>query len=249
MKKLISHLEELKLKNIAKNLEDAINRSPDSREGFIETFTRLCAGEIASRRERAVAYRMENARFGQIQTVDTFDFKYNASTAKIKNRYLRLYTPDIIAQGLSVLFVGSTGLGKTHLARALGYCMCQNCLRVAFTTLSRMALELKTADLTGTLKKTMLTYTQPALLIIDEVGYANLGEVESNLVFQIISQRYENKRSIVITTNRPFGEWNQTFRDDAMAHALIDRLVERSEVFHLEGPNYRETHRKRLNSV
>jgi DNA replication protein DnaC len=248
MKKLISLLEDLKLRNCAKNIEDELSRCAESRSDFIEILEKLCESELASRREKTIAYRIEQARLGQIQTVDTFDFKYNASTAKIKTRYLKLYTPDIITQGLSVLFVGSTGLGKTHLARALGYYICQNCLRVAFTTLPRMGLELKTADSTGTLKKTMLAYTQPALLIIDEIGYANLGEDESNLVFQIISQRYENKRSIVVTTNRPFGEWNQTFRNDAMAHALIDRLVERSEVFYLEGKSYRETHRKRLNS-
>ena len=111
-----------------------------------------------------------------------------------------------------------------------------------------MSLELTTAESTGTLKRTMLAYTQPALLILDEVGYVSLCESESNLVFQIISQRYENKRSIMITTNRPFGEWNQIFHNDAMAHALLDRLIERSEIFHLEGKSYRETHRKRLKS-
>ncbi|MBU1783940.1 MAG: ATP-binding protein [Candidatus Omnitrophica bacterium] len=128
----------------------------------------------------------------------------------------------------------------------MGYFLCQDRLRVRFTTLENMSLDLKTADSTGTLRKAMLAYTQPALLIIDEIGYTRLREIESNLVFQIISQRYENKRSTVITTNRPFGEWNQIFHNDAMAHALLDRLVERSEVFHLEGKSYRETHRKRL---
>ena len=73
-----------------------------------------------------------------------------------------------------------------------------------------------------------------------------LREPESNLVFQILSQRYEARRSTAVTTNKPFGEWNQTFHNDAMAHAVIDRLVERSEVFHLEGKSYRETHRQRL---
>ena len=96
------------------------------------------------------------------------------------------------------------------------------------------------------LKKLHKNIDTPALLIIDEIGYTRLREIESNLVFQIISQRYENKRSTVITTNRPFGEWNQIFHNDAMAVALLDRLIERSEVFLLEGKSYRETHRKRL---
>ena len=239
-------LETLRLRNFSRNLDDLLNRHPDSREAIIEILGELCKSEISERRERTVAYRIEQAKFGRIQTVETFDFKYNASTRKIKNRYLKLYTPDLITQGLCVLCVGSAGLGKTHLARALGYFFCQQCLRVRFTTLSSMGIELRTADTTGTLKKIMHVYTQPALLIIDEIGYANLREDESNLTFQIISQRYENKRSTLITTNRPFGEWNQIFHNDAMAHALLDRLIEKSEVFHLEGKSYRETHRKRL---
>lgn len=246
MEKLKTLFEELKLRSFPQNMEDALNRHPESCEGFIDILEHLCTVELSGRRERNIAYRMEQARFSQIQTVDTFDFKYNASTLKIKNRYLKLHTPDLVNQGLSVLFVGSSGLGKTHLARALGYFFCQERVRVRFSNLSNMSLELTTADSTGTLKKAMLAYTQPALLIIDEIGYVNLREIESNLVFQIISQRYENKRSTMITTNRPFGEWNQIFHNDAMAHALLDRLVERSEVFHLEGKSYRETHRKRL---
>ena len=239
-------LEALKLRNFSDNIETILNRHPESREVIIESLEKLCNSEISERKQRTITHRIEQAKFGQIQTIDTFDFKYNASTMKIKNRYLRLYTPELISQGLSVLLVGSSGLGKTHLARALGYFFCQECLRVRFITLARMALDLTTADSTGTLKKSMYAYIQPALLILDEVGYIDLREVESNLVFQVISQRYENKRSTLITTNRPFGEWNQIFHNDAMAHALLDRLIERSEVFHLEGPSYRETHRKRL---
>ncbi len=248
MEQLKLLLEELKLRDCSKNIETALDSNPASREEIIKTLKILFTSERIHRKEKTVQYRIEKAKFGQIQTIDTFDFKHNPSTLKIKNRYLKLYTPEVITQGLCVLIVGSSGLGKTHLARALGYFFAQESQRVRFTTLSAMALELTTADTCGTLKKTMLNYTQPALLIIDEIGYVNLREVESNLVFQIISQRYENKRSTMITTNRTFGEWNQIFHNDAMAHALLDRLAEKSEVFHLEGKSYRETHRKKLKS-
>ncbi len=246
MKDLKTLLEELKLRNFSEHIEETLNRYPEEREKFTEILEYLCEIELFKKKERTIAYRIQQAKFGEIQTVDTFDFTYNASTKKLKNRYLKLYTPELIKQGLSVLFVGSTGLGKTHLSRALGYYCCQQCSRVRFTTLAMMNLELITADSTGKLKTAMNAYAQPALLVIDEIGYIGMREVESNLVFQVISQRYENRRSTIITTNRSFGEWNQVFQNDAMAHALLDRLIEKSEVFHLEGKSYRETHRKKL---
>ena len=118
--------DELKLRSFPHNMEHILSRHAASRENCIEILGYLCKAELDDRESRTIAYRIEQAKFRQVQTVDTFDFKYNASTLKIKTRYLKLYTPDLIAQGLSVLFVGSSGLGKTHLARALGYFLCQN---------------------------------------------------------------------------------------------------------------------------
>ena len=246
MQNLKDRLTQLKLDAFLENLEPALDAHPKDREVIVGVLTKLAEAELARRQQRNVQYRIEQARFGQIQTVETFDFNYNPSTLKAKNRFLRLIQADILAESLSVLFVGTSGLGKTHLARALGYQLCQKGRRVRFTTLAKLALDLTTAEATGTLKKTMLHYTQPSLLIIDEMGYGNLHESESNLVFQILSQRYETRHSTVVTTNKPFGEWNQIFHNDAMAHAILDRLAERSEVFHLEGKSYRETHRQRL---
>lgn len=248
MKALKDQLDQLKLHAFSENLESLLDHHPKDREAILDVFAKLTQAETVRRQERTVLYRIEQAKFGQVQTADTFDFAYNDSTLKIKNRYLKLLETDITAQGLSALFVGTSGLGKTHLARALGWSLCQKGRRVRFTTLGMMTLDLLTAEQTGTLRKTMTEYTHPAFLIIDEIGYVVLREQESNLVFQVLSQRYEARRSTAVTTNKPFGEWNQTFHNDAMAHALIDRLAERSEVFHLEGPSYRETHRQRLKS-
>lgn len=239
-------LDELKLQAFSENLEPLLNKHLQARQSILEVLTALGESQRVWRKERNVQYRIQQAKFGQLQTADTFDFSYNPATLKIKNRYLKLLEADITAQGLSVLFVGTSGLGKTHLARALGWSLCQQGQRVRFTTLSSMALDLLNAEQTGTLKKTMSEYVHPALLILDEVGYVVLREPESNLVFQILSQRYESRRSVAVTTNKPFGEWNQIFHNDAMAHAILDRLAEKSEVFYLEGKSYRETHRQRL---
>lgn len=239
-------LDELRLHAFSENLEAILDSHPKAREAILESLSTLAHAELTRRQERNVQYRIREARFGQIQTIETFDFNFNPSTLKIKNRFLKLLEADIIEQGLSVLLVGTSGLGKTHLARALGWRLCQRGQRVRFVTLGELALDLVTAEATGKLKKTMRDYTQPALLILDEIGYTTLRELESNLAFQILSRRYETRRPVAVTTNKPFGEWNQTFHNDAMAHAVLDRLVERSEVFHLEGKSYREVHRQRL---
>ena len=248
MQKLMDQLNQLKLPAFIENLEKIIDQTPESKEAILKALLVLSEAEVTQRKEHNVVYRIDQAKFQQIQTVDTFNFNYNSSTQKLKNRYLKLFDANITDQGLCVLFVGSSGLGKTHLARALGYHLCQCAQRVLFTTIGRMALDLTTADSTGVLKKTFSYYSKPALLILDEVGYVSLREPESNLVFQIISQRHDKKRSTIVTTNKSFGEWNQIFHNDAMAHAIVDRLAERSEVFHLEGKSYRETHRQRMKS-
>ncbi len=246
MQTLIENLRTIKLDAFASGLEAVIDRHSRSREAIIDALSALTLAEMASRQERTVAYRIREARFERIETVEAFDFDYNPSTRKIKNRYLKLIESDMTAQGLNALFVGGSGLGKTHLARALGYRLCQKGVRVLFSTMSALTLNLMTADATGDLRRTIEHYTQPALLILDEVGYVLLREAESNLAFQVISARHDRRRSTIVTTNRPFGEWNQIFHNNAIAHAVIDRLIERSEVFHMEGKSYRETHRQRL---
>ncbi|EKD52162.1 MAG: ItsB [uncultured bacterium] len=247
---LIETLNELRLEAFAKNLEQTLDRNPESREVNLTMLTTLTQAELAMRGEKSIAYRIREAHFQQIQTIETFDFNYNASTKKIKNRYIKFLEaePTAADQGLCALFVGTSGLGKTHLARALGYRHCQQNKKVLTTTVNNMLLSLTTAESTGTLRKTLDQYINPALLIIDEVGYVSLRELESNLIFQVISARYDRRRSTVVTTNRPFGEWNQIFHNDAIAHAILDRLAERAEVFHVEGKSYRETHPQRLRS-
>lgn len=246
MNDLKEGLSELGLKAFVQNLDAVLEKQPESREAILQAMTELAQAEMASQKERSVAYRIEQARFEQIQTVETFDFNDSPAVKAMRKRYLQLLEVDFIAQSLCVLFVGDTGMGKTHLARALGYRSCQQGVRVLFTTLSRMTLDLVAAEASGNLKKTLDRYVQPALLIVDEMGYVGLREVESNLVFQILSARYDKRKSTVVTTNRIFGEWNQIFHSDPIAHAILDRLTERSEVFHLKGKGYRERHRQSL---
>ena len=147
-----------------------------------------------------------------------------------------------MAGGIGALFVGGSGLGKTHLARALGYAQCQRGHRVLFTTLPALVNRLSAAEATKTLHQALKGSHSPAVLLVDEIGYVTLRQPESHLLFQVLSVRHDRHQPTLITPNRVFAEWNQIFADDAVAHAILDRLAERAEVFHLEGTSYRETH-------
>jgi DNA replication protein DnaC len=209
-----------------------------------EVLEQLVDQELARRSEQKVAARIKAARFVQVQTADTFHFDYSPATRKLRSRYLNLLATDVVTEGIGALFVGGSGLGKTHLARALGYAQCQRGQSVLFTSLAAMVNHLSAAEATKTLHRALKTYQSPGLLEIDEVGYVSLRQPESHLVFQVISVRHDRRKPTVVTTNRTFAEWNQIFADDAVAHAILDRLAERAEVFHLEGTSYRETHRR-----
>ncbi len=126
----------------------------------------------------------------------------------------------------------------------MGYAQCQRGHRVLFTTLATLVNRLSAAEATKSLHHALKTYQSPSVPCLDELGYVALRQPESHLVFQVLSIRHDRKKPTIITTNRVFGEWNQIFMDDGVAHAILDQLAERAEVFHLEGTSYRETHRR-----
>jgi DNA replication protein DnaC len=199
--------------------------------------------------QRPLHARIAAAKFVRVQTVDMFNFEVHAATRKLRSRYLSLCATDLEAEGIGALFVGGPGLGKTHLRRAVGYAECQRGHRVLFTTLAALVNRLSAAEATTTLQRTLKVSQSPSVLLTDEIGYATRRQPESHLLFQALANHHNRKRPTAITTNRGLGEWNQIFADDAVAHAILDRLAEQAEVFHLEGTSYRETHRRHAPKV
>lgn len=202
------------------------------------------AKEKAERHTQMIQNRVKSAKFRRIQTVENYDFRHSKTTEKIEKGYLALIAGVAKENLPSAVFTGHAGTGKTHLARALGYTCCQKGLSVLFITAAEMVNHLQHAQKTYNLESELNKYRKPQILIIDELGYVALDTQASNLFFQVISSRHDAELGTIATTNIPFGKFNQIFANDAIAHAIVDRLVNEAEVFYMEGDSYRPHQRQ-----
>ena len=242
---IISQLGELKLRHMAASLEQEIGTMAEVERSILFKYLgRWIGHEKSERHNQMITARLRTAKFRKIQTIDSFNFKHSAITEKIEKTYLALYHSISKESFPSAVFTGNAGLGKTHLARALGYSSCQKGLSVLFLTAAEMVNHLAHAQKTFNLEQELNKYRRPQVLIIDELGYVSLDAQSSNLFFQVISSRHDHELGTIATTNLPFGKFNQIFANDAIAHAIVDRLVNDAEVFYMEGDSYRPHERK-----
>lgn len=246
---LFDKLRRLRLSAFVSGIEALHEAEPDKARLLASLLEPMADDELGGRFERTVNRRINDAHFIRLQTVDSFDFNYNAATRKLQKRFLELLHADPVAQGVGAVLIGNSGLGKTHLARALGYAACQRGHRVLFTPCATLLNRLVAAEASKELGRQVNKYESPALLVIDELAYLTMSHQEANLFFQVVSRRHDNGRPTVVTSNKPFAEWNQVFHGDSTAHAIVDRLTEQAEIFYLEGTSYRQTHRKGIEST
>ena len=201
-----------------------------------EALRRLVEEERRARFERMVARRIKEARIPVHKTLDAFDWK---RPKKInREQVLSLFDLSFIARKHNVCFIGRSGVGKTHLATALALEACRKGHRVLFTTAVDIVNQLQAAQSDGTFVRRLRSYTIQDCLVIDELGFLAIDRHGADLLFQVISAVYE-RRSVILTTNRPFREWASLFGDATVADAVINRLVHHSEVVVIEGRSAR----------
>jgi len=233
--------EYLNLKCGAKNIRGFIESADKENLSHESFLTRLLSEECSAKFSRQIQCRVAQARFPAIKTADSFDFQHPASIPRQK--VLGALELSFIDNAGGLVFIGPTGVGKTHLALAIGYKAATRGVRTLYTRAVDMINHLIASQADHSLHKAMKVYSSPALLVIDEVGYLPFDKQGSDHFFNVISSRYE-KGSVVLTTNRPFKDWGKIFHDNTVASAIIDRLVHHSEVIKIEGGSYRMKDRK-----
>ena len=202
-----------------------------------EYFEHLVRGEADLRWDTAIQRRIRMARFPVLKTLDQFQWTWPKKINRLQVQHL--FRLNFIAEKANAMLLSGVGLGKTHLATAIGYEACLRGYTVLFSTAVDVINTLSAAQTAGQLKNGLKKYLKPSLLILDELGYLPIDKHGANLLFQIISYRYE-KGSIVITSNRAYKDWPAIFNNDAtLTSAILDRLLHHADTLVIEGKSYR----------
>lgn len=197
---------------------------------------RLLELEIGQQHDRSVNRRIQMAGFPAIKRIEEFDFSYQPQLDE--KLIYELASLAFLDDAKNIILLGAPGVGKTHLAIALGLNACIQERRVLFFSAEHLTQQLAAAEVSGTLQKYLQNLSRAELIIIDELGYLELTKKTATLFFQLIAKRYE-KGSIIVTSNKPFEQWGQIFQDDIVAAAILDRLLHHCYPFFIQGKSYR----------
>jgi DNA replication protein DnaC len=231
------YLRALKLAFIAEHYGELATQAAHKQWAHLDYLGHLVEGEALLRQDRATKNRIRLARFPVLKTLD--QFRWDWPTQINRTLIQHHFTLSFLQDHMNLVYLGGVGLGKTHLAIALGYESCLKGHSVLFTSAIDVINTLAAAKRTGRLKQEIKKYAKPTLLILDEIGYLPIDKSGADLLFQVISVRYE-KGSTLITSNRAFQDWPKIFNNDStLTAALLDRLLHHADTVVIEGKSYR----------
>jgi len=217
--------------------EDLARQAGEGSWSHVDYLNRLVEGEVARRQDRARLARIQQARLPIVKTLEQFDFTWPEKINRMQVQ--NLFRLKFIEEKANVILVGQVGLGKSHLAIALAYAACETGVSVRFATAIDAITRLSAAHAAGRFAPELRKYTRPQLLVLDELGYLPIDQRGADLLFQIISERYE-RGSIILTTNKVFKQWPSIFNNDAtLASAILDRILHHAQTVVIEGKSYR----------
>ena len=233
---LQANLKTLTLSTMARNMEGFVRQARETGIGHDEFLLNMTVAELQARSESRLNRRIREAKFPLLKPLETFDL---SAVPELDLRLFRELAGDgYIKAHRNVIFLGRSGVGKTHMATALGIEACKNNFRTRFITCYGLVNELIEARQERTLQRLLQRYAHYDLLVLDELGYVPFSKEGSELLFQVLAERHE-KGSVMITTNLGFADWTQVFGDPVMTAAILDRLTHKAHIIPCPWDSYR----------
>ncbi len=233
---LLNNLDKLEMPKMKELLPGYLDKAVVNEKSTIDILNELTEAEINYREDRARQINLKISHFPFMKTIDDFDFQYQPSLNK--SQILDLHSLRFIEQNENILFIGSSGVGKTHLATSIGIEASSKRNSTYFIHFNDLMTKFKVAAQEGRIESVVKHYSKYKVLIIDEIGYLPIDKDSANGFFQLVASRYE-RRPIILTTNQPLSKWGEVFGDYTLANAIIDRLVHHSYIIKITGQSYR----------
>lgn len=230
------HLKKLKLPTVLREHEKIARQCATEGTDHIRYLARLIELELLEREARLIDRRIKAAKFPALKTLDSFDF--DALPGLNKKLVLDLARGEFVARRENIIALGPSGTGKSHICTGIGLAACQRGIKTRFATAAAIVHEMIEAQDEKRLLRFQRQLAGVELLIIDELGFVPLSKTGAELLFELISQRYE-RGATIITSNLPFDEWTATFGDERLTGALLDRLTHHVHILEMNGPSYR----------
>lgn len=241
--RLHENLKTLGMDRMSDVLDSQLERAGKENASVLEVLDRLMQEEVEAKFQKSMSFRTRLAKFPYKKTLEEFDFSFQPSIDK--KTINTLATLKFIYNAENAVLLGPPGVGKTHLAIALGLVAIKAGFMAYFTTAADLVEDLRDHAKRGLLKQRIGKLGRYKLLIVDEIGYLPMSREDANLMFQLVSRRYE-KASIILTSNKPFKDWGEVFADEVVAAAIIDRLLHHATVVNIKGDSYRVKDRRRV---